>query len=119
MKKIYSQRNRLKFNPDSCGRVICCAECAGNGCFQNSTTLFSEIEQTTRIEISKLCQRNPPEEKAETIMKVEQRDVENITSNLCGLSVKTSRFKGALSGLKQFLATKNPLKVMKNPFYFM
>ena len=27
-------------------------------------------------------------------------------------------FKGALSGLRQFLATESPLKTMKNPFYF-
>ena len=27
-------------------------------------------------------------------------------------------FKGALSGLRQFLATENPLKMMKNAFYF-
>ena len=27
-------------------------------------------------------------------------------------------FKGVLSGLRQFLATKNPLKMMKNPFCF-
>ena len=26
--------------------------------------------------------------------------------------------KGALSGLRQFLATKSPLKMMKNAFYF-
>ena len=26
--------------------------------------------------------------------------------------------KGALSGLTQFLATENPLKMMKNTFYF-
>ena len=26
--------------------------------------------------------------------------------------------KGALSGLRQFLATENPLKMMKNTFYF-
>ena len=26
--------------------------------------------------------------------------------------------KGALSGLRQILATENPLKVMKNAFYF-
>ena len=26
--------------------------------------------------------------------------------------------KGALSGLKQFLASENPLKMMKNAFYF-
>ena len=26
--------------------------------------------------------------------------------------------KGALSGLRQFLATESPLKVMKNAFYF-
>ena len=27
-------------------------------------------------------------------------------------------FKGALSGLRQFLATESPLKTMKNVFYF-
>ena len=27
-------------------------------------------------------------------------------------------FKGALSGLRQFLATESPLKMMKNIFYF-
>ena len=27
-------------------------------------------------------------------------------------------FKGALSGLKEFLATENPCKMMKNAFYF-
>ena len=29
-----------------------------------------------------------------------------------------SSFKGALSGLKQFLATESPLKMMKNAFNF-
>ena len=28
------------------------------------------------------------------------------------------KFKGALSGLRQLLATERPLKVMKNAFYF-
>ena len=28
-----------------------------------------------------------------------------------------SNFKGALSGLRQFLATESPLKMMKNAFY--
>ena len=28
------------------------------------------------------------------------------------------KFKGALSGLKQFLATESPFKMMKNAFYF-
>ena len=27
--------------------------------------------------------------------------------------------KGALSGLRQFLVTKSPLKLMKNAFYFI
>ena len=27
--------------------------------------------------------------------------------------------KGALSGLRQFLATENPLKIMKNDFFFI
>ena len=29
-----------------------------------------------------------------------------------------SKIKGALSGLRQFLATGSPLKMMKNAFYF-
>ena len=32
--------------------------------------------------------------------------------------VELSFFKGALSGLRQFLATENPLKMIKNAFYF-
>ena len=35
----------------------------------------------------------PPQDKAEIIMNVEPRDVENETSELCGLPVETSRFK--------------------------
>ena len=35
-----------------------------------------------------------PEEKAEIIMNVERGGVENKTSNSCGLTVKTSQFKG-------------------------
>ena len=35
-----------------------------------------------------------PEEKTEIIMNVGRRGVENKTSNVCGLSVKTSQFKG-------------------------
>ena len=50
-----------------------------------------------------------PQEKAEIIMNVEQRDVENKTSSLCGLPVKTSRFKrhdfcGNLFSFLQFIA---------------
>ena len=30
----------------------------------------------------------------------------------------TDAIKGALSGLRHFLATESPLKVMKNDFYF-
>ena len=35
----------------------------------------------------------PPQDKAEVILNLEPRDVENKTSDLCGLPVKTSRFK--------------------------
>ena len=35
-------------------------------------------------------------------------------------SIKEMRsIKGALSGLKQFLSNENPLKMMKNAFYFI
>ena len=34
------------------------------------------------------------------------------------LSATYYAFKGALSGLRQFLATESPLKMMKNAFYF-
>ena len=33
------------------------------------------------------------------------------------LTTANSRFKGALSGLRQLLTTENPLKVMKNAFH--
>ena len=32
-------------------------------------------------------------------------------------ATETNYFKGALSGLKQFLTTESPLKMMKNTFY--
>ena len=32
--------------------------------------------------------------------------------------IARTSFKGALSGLRQFLATESPLKMMKNAFYF-
>ena len=35
----------------------------------------------------------------------------------CFLLNKNINFKGALSGLRQLLATESPLKVMKNAFY--
>ena len=31
---------------------------------------------------------------------------------------KNRNIKGALSGVRQFLATENPLKMIKNVFYF-
>ena len=34
------------------------------------------------------------------------------------LLVHVVKFKGALSGLRQFLATESPLKLMKCTFYF-
>ena len=33
-------------------------------------------------------------------------------------SLKSLKFTGSLTGLRQFLATESPFKVMKNPFYF-
>ena len=40
----------------------------------------------------------------------------------CGSFTRNKRrikkFKGALSGLRQFFATESPLKMMKNAFYF-
>ena len=34
------------------------------------------------------------------------------------IHMNESYFKGALSGLRQFLATENPLKTVKNAFHF-
>ena len=34
------------------------------------------------------------------------------------INVRGILFQGAHSGLRQFLATKTPLKMMKNAFYF-
>ena len=36
-----------------------------------------------------------------------------MSDNQCGI-----KFKGALSGLRQFLAIASPLKIEKNAFYF-
>ena len=40
-----------------------------------------------------------------------------LTDTLFGMDEKR-KIIGALSGLRQFLATESPLKVMKNVFYF-
>ena len=34
------------------------------------------------------------------------------------IAMKQCAFKGVPPGLRQFLATESPLKMMKNPFYF-
>ena len=36
----------------------------------------------------------------------------------CGMYDTNSQFKGTLSGLRKFLATGSPLKMLKNIFYF-
>ena len=36
---------------------------------------------------------------------------------LYDIGLRRERVKGALSGLRQVLATKNPLKMIKNAFY--
>ena len=48
-----------------------------------------------------------------------------MSSNFCLLKkvknirvLNANKLKGELSGLKQLLATKNPLEIMKNSFYF-
>ena len=38
--------------------------------------------------------------------------------SLTNVASNPSFMKGALSGLRQFLATESPLKMMKNSFYF-
>ena len=40
------------------------------------------------------------------------------TSNILAQLLNDLYFKGALSGLRQFLAAESPLKSMKNTFYF-
>ena len=42
----------------------------------------------------------------------------NLVNNL-DEGIHKIKFKGALSGLRQFLATESPLKMMKNVFYFI
>ena len=41
-----------------------------------------------------------------------------LTYYLCPINILKTYFKGALSGLKQFLAIESPLKMIKNNFYF-
>ena len=44
-------------------------------------------------------------------------EIHKISFNCTALKIKFS-IKGALPGLRQFLATESPLKMMKNTFYF-
>ena len=41
-----------------------------------------------------------------------------ICKNMFQIKQKDVNIKGALSGLRQFLATESPLKMVKNTFYF-
>ena len=41
--------------------------------------------------------------------------ISRVFQNSC---LEEEKFKGALSGLRQFVATESPLKMMKNAFYF-
>ena len=42
----------------------------------------------------------------------------NIKTNFDDFEINLKVFKGALSDLRQFLASESPLKMMKNAFYF-
>ena len=42
----------------------------------------------------------------------------DVIHNFHGTNETKVVIKGALSGLRQFLATENPLKMIKNTFYF-
>ena len=51
----------------------------------------------------------------ETALTKQIKYPNNAFNTLCYVS---SNFKGVLSGLRQFLATEIPLKMMKNAFYY-
>ena len=53
-------------------------------------------------------------------LSVEKLMFENVAVKFCFLNRLVSKvvFKGAISGLRKFLATESPLKIMKNTFYF-
>ena len=42
----------------------------------------------------------------------------DVKTNFEDFEINLRVFKGALSDLRQFLATESPLKMMKNAFYF-
>ena len=48
-----------------------------------------------------------------TIKFLKQTNLDNFY-----LAISRKTFKGALSGLRQFLAIEAPIKMMKNAFYF-
>ena len=48
------------------------------------------------------------------LMKFQKVETKSLISGLSKLV-----FKGALSSLRRFLLTENPLKMMKNAFYFI
>ena len=50
-------------------------------------------------------------------MNMKQRNVTTINYSVV-IFQETELLKGPLSGLRQFLASESPLKLMKNAFYF-
>ena len=54
-------------------------------------------------------------QKLQIFLKINRRCLKEVIAQL----LNDLYFKGALSGLRQFLATESPLKLMKNTFYFI
>ena len=50
--------------------------------------------------------------------RIQKRDYLTLKHEVHSLSHKKTKLKGALSGLRQFLAIASQLKMMRNAFYF-
>ena len=81
------------FNPGSCSRVICCAECMTVDVVRTLQHCSARLSKQYELKSASYVNTSQPEEKAEIIMNMERGGVENKTSNSCGLTMKTSLFK--------------------------
>ena len=82
-----------------------------------------QLEYASATKISSLCENNHLKANpgnSNTLLRGKKQKV--ISTDRIPLTAdsheKLLRFKAALSWMRQFLATENPLKMMKNAFYF-
>ena len=74
-----------------------------------------------KVPLPKICHTNSTIIKLGTVipyLKRIQKIYNHVTYLLSSANTNIFHFKGALLGLRRFLATEIPLEMMKNAFYF-